>query len=106
MGRYTVGPVRNKKVNAQLSQMVERLGAEEAPPVAAFYLTHRNQLYVNAKHCVDLMLRDCERLRTEWITGQQGTRTQAAMADRTQTNANVFGSLIAEARRNELQGSR
>jgi hypothetical protein len=104
LARYTVEPVRNKKVNAQLAQVVERLVAAEAPGVAAFYLSHRNQLYVNAKHCVDLMLRDCERLRTEWVTGKQGTHAQAVLTDRTQTNANVFGAMIEEARRNQPVG--
>ena len=80
--RYKVEPVRNAKVNAQVSQLVQRLGADEAPGVARAYLANRNGLYVNAKHCVDLLLRDAEKLRTEWVTGDVTHRGDAMQADR------------------------
>lgn len=99
--KYGAVPVRNAAVNGQLAQIVARLGATEAPQVAAFFLGHKNLLYVRAMHPVTLLLRDCEKLRTEWATGQQVTHAQATMADRTQTNANAFGPLIAEARERE-----
>ena len=67
---YQAEPVRNAKVNGQLAQVVARLGGDEAPLVAAFFLTHKNTLYVRAMHPVDLLLRDCEKLRTEWVTGR------------------------------------
>jgi hypothetical protein len=102
--RYQVAPVRNASVNGQLAQFVGRLGAEEAPAVAAFFVTHNNGLYVAAMHATNLLLRDAEKLRTEWATNRQITRAQAAMADRTQTNMNAFGPLIAEARARELEG--
>ena len=97
--RYAAEPVRNATVNGQLSQLVGRLGAQEAPQVAAWYLTHRNQFYVSAGHSVGILLRDCEKLRTEWATGRQATQTQAIQGDRTQTNANAFAGLLAEANR-------
>jgi hypothetical protein len=102
--RYGATPVRNATVNGQLAQMVQRLGGDEAPAVAAFFLTHQNGLYVSAMHPVNLLLRDCEKLRTEWATNRQITRSQAQMADRTQTNANAFGALIAEAKAREESG--
>lgn len=80
--RYGADPVRNAKVNGQLSQLVARLGAEEAPGVARFYLSNRNALYVNAKHCTDLLLRDAEKLRTEWVTGNVTHLRDASEADR------------------------
>ena len=101
--KYGVDPVRNRKVNSQISQLVERLGGAESPLVAEYYLTHRHSLYVSAKHCVDLLVRDCEKLRTEWATGTQGTHTQAVMGDRTQTNYNSFAPLIAAARKKEAE---
>ena len=101
--KYGVDPVRNRKVNSQLAQLVERLGIAEAPCVAEYYLSHRHSLYVSAKHCVDLLLRDAEKLRTEWATGTQGTHTQAVMGDRTQTNFNSFAPLIAAARKKEAE---
>ncbi len=99
--KYGEPPVRNAKVNGQLAQFVARIGAEEAPAVAAFYLTHKNGLYINAMHPVDLLLRDAEKLRTEWATGRQVTRTQALQADKTQTNFNAFAPMLAEAKARE-----
>lgn len=97
--------MRNATVNGQLAQLVARLGAQEAPGVAAFYLGHRNGLYVSAMHPVNLLLRDAEKLRTEWATGRQVTRTQGQMADKTQTNLNAFAPLIAEAKAREAKGN-
>lgn len=80
--RYQVEPVRNAKVNGQLAQLIARLGADESPGVARAYLDNRNGLYVASKHCVDLLLRDAEKLRTEWATGNVTHRGDAAQADR------------------------
>lgn len=93
--------MRNATVNGQLAQLVGRLGADEAPHVAAWYVGHQNRFYVGAGHSVGVLLKDCEKLRTEWATGRQTTATQAMQADRTQTNFNAFAPLIAEARSKE-----
>jgi hypothetical protein len=98
--RYTTDPVRNATVNAQMAQVVARLGGE-AEFVAEFYLSHRNRFYVEKMHPVGLLLSDAEKLRTEWATGRQTTATQALQADKTQTNFSAFAPLIAEARAKE-----
>lgn len=67
--QYRVEPVRNAKANALLCQLVDRLGAKEAPPVAAFYVSLTTPLYVKAGHPLNLLVRDCESLRTQWKTG-------------------------------------
>lgn len=69
--RYAVDPIRNASVNGQLAQFVTRIPAAEAPAVAAFYLTHSGGLYVSAKHPITLLLRDAEKLRTDWATNQR-----------------------------------
>jgi hypothetical protein len=99
--RHGVAPVRNAKVNGMLAQLLTRLPADEAPAVAAFYVGHKGRFYVEKGHAVDYLLRDAEKLRTEWATGRQVTATQAMQGDRTQTTANVFGPMIAEARARE-----
>lgn len=96
--RYHVDPVRNATVNGQLANLVARLGAEEAPAVAAFYVRSNNSRYVGAGHSVGMLLMDAEKLRTEWATGRQTTATQARLADRAQSNLNAFAPLIEEAR--------
>lgn len=95
--RYSVEPVRNATVNGQLANLVSRLGADEAPAVAAFYVRSNNGRYVAAGHSVGMLLTDAEKLRTEWATGRQGTTTQAHQADKTATNLNAFAGLLAEA---------
>lgn len=79
--RYRSKPVRNRMVNSQLKQFVERLGVDEAPQVAAFYLTHNKPIYVGARHSTNLLLRDAEGLRTEWATGIKSTTLEARSAE-------------------------
>lgn len=99
--RYGAKPVRNATVNAQLSSFIKRIGFDESPHVAAFYVNHNNQFYVHKMHTVGLLLADAEKLRTEWATNRQVTSTQARQADKTQARGNVFNKLIAEARERE-----
>jgi hypothetical protein len=97
--RYGVEPVRNAKVNGQLSQVIKRLGAREAPHVAAHYLRSSNGYYIRRGHPVDCLLNDAEKLRTEWARGQHTTEAEARHADATAARGNVFGKLIDGARR-------
>ncbi len=101
--RYGVPPVRNARVNAQLGQLVSRLGAEEARHVAAWYVGHNGALYVRTKHPVGLLLRDAEGLHTEWRRQQQVTETDARHMDRRQATANAFAPLLEEAERAAAQ---
>lgn len=79
--RYHVEPVRNQQVNSHLKQLVARLGVEDAPRIAAFYLTHNKPFYVSARHPTNLLVRDCEGLRTEWATGIKSTTLEARTAE-------------------------
>jgi hypothetical protein len=99
--RYSVEPVRNARANAILSQLVDRLGAQEAPAVATWYVEHGRALYVTLKHPLGLLLQDCEGLRTEWARGQRVTETEGRQSDRTAAIGNAFAPLIAEAKAHE-----
>lgn len=101
MTRYTVEPVRNAKVNGQMAQFVSRVGAGEAPSIAAWFVGHQNGFYVRNMHSVDSLLRDAEKLRTEWATNRRMTNTQAQLADRTETNRGAFQLLIEKAKAQE-----
>jgi hypothetical protein len=92
--RYKALPVRNAAVNGQLAQVVKRLGAEEAPLVAGWYVTHNGARYVAAGHSVVLLLADAEKLRTEWATGRTITTSQARQVDKTQGNLNNWSALL------------
>ena len=97
LSRYKTPPVRNDKVNGLLARFVKRIGAEESPAVAEHYVSSNRGLYISSKHAVDLLLRDCEGLRTEWATGRQVTDTEARQTDRTAATGAVFNKLIKEA---------
>lgn len=78
--------ISNRASNGQLSTLLDLLGAEEAPLVAAFYLTHNQALYVAAKHPLNLLVRDAAKMHTEWKTGKQGTMLGAVLQERTAEN--------------------
>lgn len=94
--RYGVEPVRNASVNSQLAKLVDRLGAQDAPAVASYYVKHNRSIYVGAKHSTALLLRDAEGMRTEWATGQQTTDTQARKLDQGQAQGSVWAKLQSE----------
>lgn len=98
--RYGVLPTRNAKVNGQLAQFVQRVPADEAPDIAAFYVTHNAGFYVRCGHAVGGMLSDAEKLRTEWATSTRITDTAARQSDQTQAQGDVWHKLIREAERN------
>lgn len=100
LDRYHTEPVRNAKVNTHIARFVDRVGAAEAPQIAAFYLTHSRHSYVASKHDSKFLDLDAEGLRTEWATGNKVTQTQAMQADRTQAIGGAFQKLIAETRAN------
>lgn len=96
-GRYGVDPVRNARVNGQLAQLVQRLGQQMAPLVAAYYLTCNRQFYVAKGHQVGPMLADAEQLAAEVNGAQRTTSTQARNADRHQAQGDVFKRLLERA---------
>lgn len=88
-GRHGVAPVRNAKVNANVKQLVQRLGREEAPQVAAFFLSVNERFVVQGMHDLGALLARCEAYRTQWATGRQVTEASARQVDKTQANFNA-----------------
>ncbi|RUR51505.1 helix-turn-helix domain-containing protein [Vreelandella populi] len=84
--RYKTWPVWNQKAAANMSQLVDRVGEERAPKVAAHYLKLNNQYYASRLHPVGLLLQDCESIATQLATGHQVTQAKARQIDSTQTN--------------------
>jgi hypothetical protein len=67
--RYSTAPIRNQTVNAQLCKLVDMVGAEQAPQLAAFYVQSEEPFYVQKVHPVNLLLGDAQKLRTQMTTG-------------------------------------
>lgn len=79
-------PPRNAMISGVLSRFIDRVGRDEAPAVAAFYVGHNNAYYVNSGHAVQALLRDAEKLQIEMRSGQKITQQSAREADRRQTS--------------------
>ena len=94
--RYGVKPVRNQVVNANVKTLVKRLGYEEAPQVAAWYVLNVNEAFVvKNSHGVGVLVNQAESYRTQWARGQAVTATAAQAADKSSANFDA----IEEAKR-------
>lgn len=72
--RYGTKPVRNAKVNANVRLFVQRLGYDEAPAVAAFYVASVNDSFVTRDcHPIGTLLQKAETYRTQWAGGRPST---------------------------------
>jgi len=91
--RYQVHPTRNAMINGQLANFVKRIGADDAPHVAAFFLRNNSQWYVQKGHSVGSMINDAEKLHTEWKRGKHITTTTARQIDKQQTTYDAFASI-------------
>lgn len=96
--RYGAAPPSNGRNNGMLAQLIARIGAEEAPAVAAFYVEHPKAKYVVNGHPVGMLLQDCETLRTEWVTGNRTTETAARLQDRSEANLNGWSKHLSTAK--------
>lgn len=95
-GRYGTEPVRNAKVNSSIKGFVQRVGREEAPHIADFYLSHSDSFYVRHCHDVAYLQKDAEKLRTEWATNRKVTGITARQQERTGTMADTVQSILLE----------
>lgn len=80
--RYGHPPVGHAGVNAMLCRLVDKLGGEKAPLVAAYYVAHNGRFYVEKMHPVNLLLNDAEKLHTEWATNTNMTSGTAKQVER------------------------
>lgn len=93
--RYGTEPVRNLTVNSQVTALVKRVGIEDAPQVAGFYVGMNKRFYVEKLHPVGLLLADCEAIRTQWATNRQVTSTRASQMDQSQANYDLVNDALA-----------
>jgi len=102
--RMRVTPIRNAKQNALCSQLVQRLGVENAVKIAAFYLTHPNSYYMQNKYPLGLLVKDCEGIYTEFQRGEYVTADRARKASISQQNSSVLEKFIAKQKERESHG--
>ncbi len=94
--QYGAAPVRNAKVNSAVKAFVQRLGHDESPAVAAFFVERvSDALVVRGMHDFGLLLARAETFRTQWATGQSMTATRARQIDQSQANFSAADEAIA-----------
>jgi len=94
--RYGVLPIRNAKVNSCLKSFMSRVPEKEAPDIASFYVRHPGAYYVSRGHPVELLLRDAEKLRTEWASNKTITQKQAQQSDGRAARGQMWQEVIQE----------
>lgn len=94
--RYGVAPIRNAKVNAAIKGFTRRVGADESPGVARYYLQHQDAFYARKCHDAGLMQQDAEKLRTEWATQRQVTGVTARQQERAGTMLSAVDRILAK----------
>ncbi|MBH9359340.1 helix-turn-helix domain-containing protein [Pseudomonas aeruginosa] len=87
--RYGTHPVRNSKVNGQVRDLLKRLGAEEAPAVAAYFVGINAAYLIRNCHDLGSLLARAESYRTQWATDRQMNGATARQLERTQANLNA-----------------
>ena len=92
---YKKAPIRNGRVNSLCKQLHALLGAD-GPAVARYYPTTRSKLYVQSGHALQLLVRDAEKLHTEWSTGIQITAAISREADNWQTTQMAINRVVEE----------
>jgi len=75
-------PIRNAKTNSLIKQFVQRLGAQEAPQVIAFFVDHPNKYYMSRMYQLEMAVKDAESLRTQWANNNPITMGDIDLFDR------------------------
>lgn len=80
--KYGDQPLRNARVNSLLKALRARLPHESIPDVLRHYLSSQNAYYVSRGHSLECLVKDAEKIYTEWRTGKKGSQTAARRTDK------------------------
>jgi hypothetical protein len=97
--RYQTEPVRNQKVNAQVNELLKRLGKIEAPRVAAYFVGINDSYLIRECHAFGALLARAEAFRTQWATNTQVNSVTARQIENTQANLNTAEQVKAMLRK-------
>jgi hypothetical protein len=101
--RYQADPQRNAKNNALIKQFVRRLPHDEAPLVAAYFVSINDAFLCKNMHPLNLLLQGSDAYRTQWATGRQMTTSKAQQLDRTASNFDAVQEAIRMSREREAR---
>lgn len=92
--RHGAKPIRNAKVNATVKAFVRRIGFDESPEVARFYVDRvADRLVLQRMHDTGLLLSGAEGYRTQWASGRMPVdplNKQAALEARNRAVADAW----------------
>lgn len=91
--RYKTEPIRNAKINSQISQIAKRLGVE-AIEVVKFYLSHNDSFYLKNLHSLGLCLNSAESLRTQWARGRAITGRDVHNFEKSSSHQNLINDIL------------
>lgn len=81
---YGHEPKRNATTNSQISQIVKRLGEEDAVEVVKFYLTHTDSFYIRSLHTLGPCLKNAEALHMQRLRNQKITSRDVKAFEKTE----------------------
>ena len=93
--RYGVLPAANAKTRGQAASLVRMVGADLAPGLAAYYLTHNGGFFVQCRHDFGLLLKWYQQILTDMQRGEQMTQTKARQTEKTQTAVETHNGALA-----------
>ena len=93
--RYGVLPAANAKTRGQAANLVRMVGADLAPGLAAYYLTHNGGFFVQCRHDFGLLLKSYQQILTDMQRGEQMTQTRARQTEKTQTAVETHNGALA-----------
>ena len=73
-------------MNTQINNLLKRLGRDESPSVAAYYVTINDAYLIRTCHDLGSLLAKAEAYRTQWATNSQMNGTTARQMENTQAN--------------------
>jgi len=79
--RYNVLPVQSAKIMSALKSLVGAVPGADLSRLMAFYVAHADPFYVRARHPLELLLRDVQRILVDMDTGSSVTRKDAAAGE-------------------------
>ena len=93
--RYGVLPAASAKTRGQAANLVRMVGADLAPGLAAYYLTHNGGFFVQCRHDFGLLLKSYQQILTDMQRGEQMTQTKARQTEKTQTAVETHKGALA-----------
>ena len=102
--RYGVLPAANAKTRGQAANLVRMVGADLAPGLAAYYLTHNGGFFVQCRHDFGLLLKSYQQILTDMQRGEQMTAARARQTENTQSNLETAKRVLAARAARRQQG--